>query len=99
MTLKVDVILDHYGYYFQKTGLTLKDTNSEFSTARKLEETHGFKIKRKIGTPIHVKKSLNMITRVNSRRVGSSTPERFWKKLLPSYLLLLYLYNIGINFY
>ena len=39
MTLKVDVILDHYGYYFQKTGLTLKDTNSEFSTARKFEET------------------------------------------------------------
>ena len=68
--------------------LPIKGTNSEFTeschgTAKKFEVTHRFKTKRKIGTPIHVKRSLTMITQFNSRRVGASTPDRLWKKTPP----------------
>ena len=87
--MEVHIILEHYGYYFEKTGLTFKDTNAEFtegahSTVRKFEETHNFKIVRKLGTPIHLRKSLDSITQFNSRNLGASTPERFLKTPLQS---------------
>ena len=53
MTLKVHVIVHHYKYYFEKTGVTLRDTNGEFtetchSSLRISEERHGFKIVKKL---------------------------------------------------
>ena len=54
-TLKIHVILDHYSFYFAKTGKTLQDTNGEFpqsahSTLRKSEERHGFKVRNNVGS-------------------------------------------------
>ena len=51
------------------------DTNVEFvetlhSTLRKFEEVHGEKIVRKMGTPIHVQRSLETISIFNSERAG-----------------------------
>ena len=88
MTLKVHVIMDHYGYYFQKTGLTFKDTNSEFTesahrTVRKFEEAHNFKVVRKLGSPTHLRRSLDSISQFNSKNLGVTTPERLWKKSPP----------------
>ena len=49
MTLKIHVITHHYKYYFDKTGKTLKYTNSEFtesahSSLRMSEEIHGLNV-------------------------------------------------------
>ena len=78
-TLKVHVILDHFPFYFKKTGTTLRHTNGEFpeathSTLRKSEEKHGFKIVRSIGSPIHQQSSLKSHTLFNSTRIGSVSP-------------------------
>ena len=49
----------------------MKYTNGEFvetlhSTLRKFEEVHGKKIVRKMGTPVHVQRSLETISTFNS---------------------------------
>ena len=84
MTLKVHVIIDHYKYVFEKSGTTMRHSNGEFteschSTLRKSEETHGFKVVKKCGTPVHEKKSLQSLVFFNSRRAGYSTPQRLRK--------------------
>ena len=61
------------------TGKTMKYTNGEFvetvhSTLRKFEEVHGKKIVRKMGTPIHVQRSLETISTFNSARAGFTPP-------------------------
>ena len=53
-------------------------TNGEFvetchSSLRKSEETHGFKVKKKLGTPMHM-------VLYNSKRAGHVTPLRLTKK-------------------
>ena len=83
MTLKVHIILHHYQYYFEKYGTTMRHTNGEFteschSTLRKSEETHGVKVKRKVGTPMHAQRS---ITIFNSKRAGFTIPLRLKKKI------------------
>ena len=50
-TLKIHVILAHYKFYFDKTGVKFKDTNSEFgetlhSTLTFFEARKGFCIKK-----------------------------------------------------
>ena len=70
--------------------VSFKDTNAEFtegahSTVRKFEETHNFKIVRKLGTPIHLKKSLDSLIQFNSRNLGASTPERYLKQTPPQH--------------
>ena len=62
MTLKTHIIIHHYMYFFQKTKKTMRLTNGEFheschSTLRQSEERSNFKVKRKIGTPMHQYKS------------------------------------------
>ena len=61
------------------TGKTMKYTNGEFvetvhSTLRKFEEDHGKKIVRKMGTPIHVQRSLQTLSTFNSARAGFTPP-------------------------
>ena len=60
--LKIHKIIEHYSYYFKKTGKTFRYTNGELteschSTLRKSEETHGLKVNKKMGTPVHQMKS------------------------------------------
>ena len=85
MTLKVHIIIHHYQYYFTKSGQTMKMTNGEFvetchSSLRQSEERHGLKVKRKIGTPMHMQKSWQSLTLYNSKRAGHVTPLRLKKK-------------------
>ena len=85
-TLKIHVISSHYSYYFRQTKQTLRHTNGEFtesahSTLRKSEETHGFKICKKIGTDHHMKQSLNSIVLFNSKRIGQSSPVRLKRNM------------------
>ena len=84
MTLKVHVIIDHYKYFFEKSGTTMRHSNGEFteschSTLRKSEETHGFKVVKKCATPVHEKKSLQSLVFFNSRRAGYTTLQRLRK--------------------
>ena len=55
-------------------------TESAHSTLRKHEENHGFKVLKNLGTPIHQMKRLQSLTFFNSKRQGSATPLRLWKK-------------------
>ena len=85
MTLKIHVILHHYKYYFETTGQTFKFTNGEFteschSSLRKSETTHGLRIVKKLGTPIHQQRSLQSLTFFNSKRAGFSSPILLRKK-------------------
>ena len=89
MTLKVHVAIHHYAFYFSNTGQTFCTTNGEYtetchSTLRISEETHGLKVVRKIGTPIHQYRSLKSLTMYNSKRAGKNTPIRLRKKSTPS---------------
>ena len=75
MTLNIHVILSHYQYYFEKSGKTFRHTNGEFpegvhSTLRRHEETHNFKVVKKIGTPNHVRKTKDSLVMYNSKKVG-----------------------------
>ena len=77
MTLKGHVVVHHFVEYFELTGKTMKETNGEFvetlhSSLRKHEETHMYKVVRKMGTPQHVSKSLRSLTSYNSGRAGYS---------------------------
>ena len=77
MTLKVHVILHHFSQYFDITNSTMRDTNGEFvetlhSSLRIHEENHGYKVVRKLGTQVHLKKAKNSLTSFNSKRAGFS---------------------------
>ena len=89
MTLKVHVIAHHYKYYFETARITFKDTNGEFTEAcqsslRISEETHGLKVVRKLGTPVHQQRSFQSLTFYNSKSEGYSTPFRLRKRSLSS---------------
>ena len=43
---------------------------------KKEERTHGFKVKRVMGTPTHLEKSLKSLIRLNSKRAGFSPPSK-----------------------
>ena len=67
----------HYEHYFDTTGVTLKETNGEFTetchfTLKKEEATHGLQNVRKIGTPIHQYRGLKVLTIHNSTKIGGS---------------------------
>ena len=75
MTLKIHVIFHHYEDYFDMTGKTMKYTNGEFveschHTIRQEEESHNFKVVRKVGTQAHKQKSLQSHVWHNSLRAG-----------------------------
>ena len=87
MTLKCHIIIHHYPYFFKTSGKNMKLTNGEFpeschSTLRQSEEKHGFKTKRKLGSPMHQQKSWQSLTLYNSKRAGHNTPLRLKKKSL-----------------
>ena len=71
----------HYEQYFDTTGVTLKETNGEFTetchlTLKKDEATHGLQSVRKIGTPIHEYK---VLTIHNSTKFGGNLGVKFVK--------------------
>ena len=79
MTLKIHIILHHYSDYFDWTGKSFHYTNGEFVesshyTIKREEETHGFKVKRSIGTPSHKEKSLKSFIWHNTKRAGFTPP-------------------------
>ena len=76
-TMKVHVIKDHFSQYFELTNKTMRDTNGEFvetlhSSLRIHEESHGYKVVRKLGTPNHLKKAKRSLVSFNSTRAGFS---------------------------
>ena len=85
MTLKVHIIIHHYQYFFEKSGKTMKMTNGEFVetchySLKQSEDIHGLKVKKKLGTPMHMQKSWQSIVLYNSKRAGHVTPLRLKKK-------------------
>ena len=81
MTMKVHIILHHYQDYFDWTGKTMRFTNGEFVESthysiKNEEKTHNFKVKRLMGTPKHLEKSMKSLVWHNSRRVGMTSPEK-----------------------
>ena len=82
MTLKTHVVLHHYAWYFKTTGKNFRYTNGEFFEAahyslKKHDRDHGYVMKKKLGTPQHLLKSLQSISTYNSMRVGSTPPQEF----------------------
>lgn len=80
MTLKIHVIFHHYEDYFDMTGKTMKYTNGEFveschHTIRQEEESHNFKVVRKVGSQAHKQKSLQSHVWHNSLRAGKVPAE------------------------
>ena len=51
------------------------------STLRKFEEVHGKKIVRKMGTPVHVQRSLETFSTFNSSRAGFTPPSEMTLKV------------------
>ena len=81
MTLKIHIILHHYKDYFDMTQKSMRFTNGEFVESshysfKKEERTHGFKVKRAIGTPEHLEKSLKSLVWHNSKRAGFTPPSK-----------------------
>ena len=77
MTLKIHVVIHHIPQYFEMTNTTMRDTNGEFvetlhSTLRLHEEHHGFKVVRRFGSNIHLKKALSSHVSHKSLRAGFS---------------------------
>ena len=77
MTMKVHVIVHHFSQYFALTNKTMRETNGEFvetlhSSLRIHEESHGYKVVRKLGTPNHLKKAKRSLVSFNSTRAGFS---------------------------
>ena len=67
MTLKCPIINYLYSYFFEKGGKNMRYTNGKFpescySILRQSEENHGFKVKRKLGSPMHQQKSWQSLT-------------------------------------
>ena len=63
-------------------------TNGEFheschSTLRQSEERSNFKVKRKLGTPMHQFKSWQSVVFYNSKRAGHITPLRLRRSSYP----------------
>ena len=88
MTLKTHIIIHHYLYFFQTTRKTMRFTNGEFheschSSLRMSEERSNFKVKRKLGTPIHQYKSCQSLVFYNSKRAGRITPLRLRRASSP----------------
>ena len=82
MTLKVHIIMHHYKEYFDLTQKTFRHTNGEFVeashyTLKNEDRTHGFRVKRAIGTPVHMEKSLKSLVWHNSKRAGLTPPSEF----------------------
>ena len=76
MTLKINVILDHYLWYFGEMGTNFYDTNGEYVEAvhyslDRHEDKRKFKVSRNIGTDQHMKKALSSHISYNSLRVES----------------------------
>ena len=85
MTLKCHILIHHYPYFFEKGGKNMRYTNGEFpeschSTLKQSEETHGFKVKGKLGSTMHQQKSWQSLTLYNLKRAGHITPLRLKKK-------------------
>ena len=81
MTLKVHIILHHYKDNFDMTQKSMRFTNGEFVESthysiKNEERTHNFKVKRMMGTPIHLEKSKKSLVWHNSRRLGMTPPEK-----------------------
>ena len=100
MTLKVHVILHHFSQYFDITNSTMRDTNGEFvetlhSSLHIHEENHGYKVVRKLGTQVHLKKAKNSLTSFNSKRAGFSPAHDLTlrKNSRPAHLVLAHLFN------
>ena len=75
VTLKVHIILHHYKDYFDMTQKSMRFTNGEFVESthysiKNEERTHNFKVKRMMGTPVHLEKSKKSLVWHNSRRLG-----------------------------
>ena len=67
---------------------TMRFTNGEFheschSSLRQSEERSNFKVKRKLGTPIHQFKSWQSLVFYNSKRAGNITPLRLCRASSP----------------
>ena len=89
MTLKTLVIYHHLEDYFDWTGKTLKYLNAEaietaHSTLKKEEEKHGFKVRRNLGSPMHLKKSLQGLIWHNSKRAGFIKASKFQLRVFSS---------------
>ena len=79
MTLNEHVIIHHFKTYFELTNTSMRDTNVEFvetlhSSLRVHEESHGFKIVRKLGTATHLRRAKQSLVTFNSKRAGFSPP-------------------------
>ena len=66
MTLKIHVIYDHYEYFFEYSGNTMKFENGEFtetthSTFKISKRQHNFHVNRMLGTPVHKEKAMKSI--------------------------------------
>ena len=67
MTLKVHIILHHFKEYFDLAGKARMHINGEFvdsahySIIKTEDRVHGFKVKRVIGTPVHVDRQISKV--------------------------------------
>ena len=76
------LLLHHYSDYFDWTGKTFRHTNGEFVESshysiKNADITHGFKVKRALGTQIHKEKSLKSIIWHNTKRAGFTKSSDF----------------------
>ena len=75
MTLKIHVIVDHYGDYFKETGRNFRFTNGEHHEAihhaiKVFEAKKGFNQKKNLGSLIHQAKCLQSIVTFNVLHAG-----------------------------
>ena len=82
MTLKIHVIYDHYEFFFENSGNSMKFTNGEFtetthSTFKISERQHNFHVNRMLGTPVHREKAMKSIVWHNTRKAGFTPPSMF----------------------
>ena len=75
MTLKIHVIVDHYGDYFKETGKNFRFTNGEHHEAihhaiKVFEAKKGFNQKKNLGSLIHQAKCLQSIVTFNVLHAG-----------------------------
>ena len=82
MTLKIHVIYDHYEFFFENSGNSMKFTNGEFtetthSTFKISEKQHNFHVNRMLGTPVHREKAMKSIVWHNTRKAGFTPPSMF----------------------
>ena len=80
MTLKIHVIVDHYGDYFKETGKNFKLTNGEHHeaihhTIKVFEAKKNIRMTKNLGSLIHQAKSLQSISTFNVLRASYTTPK------------------------